>query len=240
MKNLTLYNSTSQHWFKLVFVSLMLFLVSACNDSDNPMSAPLVPTKIFRVDATNLTANQPMSPLAVALHSSGDFWQIGQPASNEIEILAEGGDNSAMLAMAMVESSASGGGILMPGGTESLFITSTNFGGLNISVATMLVNTNDAFSGINKVAVDGMQVGDRLSFRAIALDAGTEFNSEAQGSIPGPADGGEGYNSLRDDRDFIAQHSGVVTSHDGLMTSVLDESHRFDNPVVLIKVTRVQ
>ena len=230
----------SQGLIQLGFILASVFVLSACNDTNHPAPETIVPTKIFRLDATNLTANQPMSPLAVVLHSSGDFWQIGQPVSVAIEALAEGGDNSGMLASATADNSASTSGILLPGATDTVFISSTNFSNLYLSAATMLVNTNDAFSGVNKVAVDTLAVGDGLSFRTAAYDAGTESNSEMLGTIPGPADGGEGFNSQRDDRDFLTMHSGVVTRDDGLMTSVLDQSHRFDNPVILIKITRVQ
>jgi len=234
-------NSRLSRSFRQVgIVFAAMFLVSACNDSNDPAPVTIVPTKIFRLDATNLTANQPMSPVAVVLHSSGDFWQIGQPVSVAIEALAEGGDNSGMLQSATADNAASTSGILLPGASDTVFITSTNFSNLYLSAATMLVNTNDAFSGINKVAVDSLAIGDALSFSGAAFDAGTESNSEMSGTMPGPADGGEGFNSQRDDRDFLTMHSGVVTQDDGLMTSVLDQSHRFDNPVILIQITRVQ
>jgi len=157
-----------------------------------------------------------------------------------IETLAEGGDNSQMLQSAMADNSTSTSGILVPGSSASAFISTTNFNTLYLSAASMLVNTNDAFSGINKIAVDTLAVGDQLSFNTAAYDAGTESNSEMAGTIPGPADGGEGFNGQRDDRDFLTLHSGVVTRDDGLMTSILNQSHRFDNPVILIKITRVQ
>ncbi|MDQ7049635.1 MAG: spondin domain-containing protein [Enterobacterales bacterium] len=230
----------SRNFRQIGIVLAAVFFVSACNDTTDPAPVTIVPTKIFRLDATNLTANQPMSPVAVVLHTSGDFWQIGQPVSVAIETLAEGGDNSQMLQSAMADNSVSTAGILLPGASASAFITSTNFSNLYLSAATMLVNTNDAFSGINRIAVDTLAVGETLAFNKAAYDAGTESNSEMSGTIPGPADGGEGFNSQRDDRDFLTLHSGVVTQDDGLATSVLNESHRFDNPVILVKITRVQ
>ena len=65
-------------------------------------------------------------------------------------------------------------------------------------------------------------------------------DDEAPGTIPGPADGGEGFNAARDDdADRVSMHGGVVSAMDGLITSVLTEQHRFDNPVVGVSVTRV-
>jgi hypothetical protein len=73
-----------------------------------------------------------------------------------------------------------------------------------------------------------------------AWDAGTEANSEASGTIPGPADGGEGYNATRDDLvNFVAIHRGVISADDGLNSSILDESHRFDNPVARVMIERI-
>ena len=109
-----------------------------------------------------------------------------------------------------------------------------------ISVATMLVNTNDGFTGVNAMAIGEMAVGDTQTVRSIVYDAGTEANTETAGTIPGPADGGEGFNQVRDDRaDQVTMHSGVVSNDDGLAGSVLDEQHRFDNPAAMIMITRL-
>jgi len=104
---------------------------------------------------------------------------------------------------------------------------------------TMLVNTNDGFSGINQLAVGQLNVGESLEVRGVVYDAGTESNSEMAGTIPGPADGGEGFNALRDDRaDQVTMHTGVVSADDGLAESILTQQHRFDNSAVSIRVTR--
>ena len=217
-----------------------LVTLSACNDSPSAVQAPLVTAKFYRVDATNLTNNQPMSPIGVALHQSGAYWMQNQMASVALETLAEGGDNSALLNEPFVDSSVSGSGILPPGGMQSATVVIDMQGTLYLSVATMLVNTNDAFTGISRLDVTEMAVGDSIMFNSIAYDSGTEANSEAMGTMPGPADGGEGFNAIRDDNNFVSGHRGVVSADDELSTSVLNESHRFDNPVIKIRVTRTQ
>ena len=60
------------------------------------------------------------------------------------------------------------------------------------------------------------------------------------GTIPGPADGGEGVSEGREALDAVTMHSGVVTADDGLPNSVLDSSHRFANPVMKIIISRVE
>jgi len=217
-----------------------LLTLSACNDSSSAIDAPIVTAKFYRVDATNLTNNQPLSPIGVALHQSGSFWMQNQMASLALERLAEEGDNSALLNESFVSSAASGNGILPPGGMQSATVIIDMQGTLYLSVATMLVNTNDAFTGVSRLDVTNMAVGESIMFNSRAYDSGTEANSEAMGTMPGPADGGEGFNAIRDDNNFVSGHRGVVTSDDGLSTSVLNESHRFDNPVIRLRVTRTQ
>ena len=126
--------------------------------------------------------------------------------------------------------------------TESVTLTvdESDLGTLSLSLATMLVNTNDAFTGVNSTDLSGLAVGETVSMRAIAYDAGTEADSEGPGTIPGPADGGEGFNAARDDEaDRVSMHPGVLSAADGLATSVLTEQHRFDNSVASISITRV-
>ncbi len=226
------------------------YLVSACdNDSAAPApAAPPAPPAMasFSVTISNLTNAQPLSPVAVIAHQDGySFFSIGSPATVGLEEMAEGGDNSALLAEAdadaMVTVTASGAMPIGPGASEvvTVDLLESELPGTRISVATMLVNTNDAFSGLDAVLVDSMAVGEILRFRSIAYDAGTEADSEQATVIPGPAGGGEGFNAARDDQaDQVAMHSGVVSRDDGFATSDLTEQHRFDNPVVQILIVR--
>ena len=49
-----------------------------------------------------------------------------------------------------------------------------------------------------------------------------------------------GFNAARTDiNDVVRGHSGVVTADDGLDTSVLDQSHRFDNSGMMLRITRI-
>jgi hypothetical protein len=159
--------------------------------------------------------------------------------------MAEGGDNSALLAEAdadaMVIATGSGAAPIGPAGSETVTIELLNLErlGLHFSVATMLVNTNDAFTGLNAIPVETMAVGDVLTIHGNAYDAGTEADSELATDIPGPAGGGEGFNAARDDQaDQVTMHAGVVSSDDGFASSALTEQHRFDNPVVQIRISR--
>lgn len=232
---------------KLITAAGLITIVSACGDSGTIVTPPVVqpPTPPameyqYQVSVTNLTNAQPFSPLAVLLHSSGTIWQFGQPASAALEDLAESGNNAGVLSSSFMLSNASNNGILAPGEQTDVMISTTDTTAKKLSLATMLVNTNDAFTGISNIELSQLAVGDTLTFRATAYDAGTEANSEAAGTIPGPVDGGEGTNSQRDDVNYVSRHPGVVGSDDGSAVSVLNNQHKFDNPVMSVKIMRMQ
>jgi len=223
-------------------VLLGSFYITGCSSSndDTPPAATLASYEVKVVNATN---NQPLSPVAVITHSASySLWNIGSVASTDLEYLAEGGSNSQLLASLASEdaSSASGAAPIGPGANETISVTVSASTQTLLSVATMLVNTNDAFSGLRSIDVSGLAKGDSMTMHAKVYDAGTEVNSEALGTIPGPADSGEGFNAARSDiNDIVTSHGGVVSADDGLSTSVLDQSHRFDNPAMVVTITRI-
>lgn len=229
-----------------LILSTLALLLSACgsdnNSNDSVVTPPPTPdTSVqFEVSVTNLTHNQPLSPIAVAAHTQGSYWQLGEPSSEALELLAESGDNTEFLAAEHTLTAASDSAPLPAGDDTLVLISAPSIEGLKLTVATMLVNTNDAFAGLNAIDVSHMSAGQTLEFSVFALDAGTEANTEALGTIPGPADGGEGFNTEREALNKITVHSGVISAQDGLASSILNASHRFDNPVALIEIERVQ
>jgi hypothetical protein len=231
---------------KTAALPVMALSLVACSDNDDD---PV--TKEFQVSIINLSQAQPLSPVAAVLHQD-EFaaWQLSQPASNGLEVLAEGGDNSDFLTEAQANETqylthVSSEGVLLPGVSTSLSLSSDHEGTVELTLATMLVNTNDAFAGVTGVDLTDLTVGETARYNLPVYDAGTEFNSEESGTIPGPADGGEGYNAERDDiADQVTRHPGVVSEGvDGGLDenplSTLQENHRFDAPIARIVVTRL-
>jgi hypothetical protein len=199
----------------------------------------------FEVTLTNLSEAQPLSPPALILHRSGySAWRVGSAAGNGLEWLAEGGDSSVLLEEAqanpMVKATVADSAPVVPGGSTSLLIGGHRFKDLSLTLATMLVNTNDGFTGLNAIPVSGLKPHESITMAVFAYDAGTEANSESAASVPGPAAGGEGFNSARDDRNTVGAHPGVISADDGLAGSALRAEHRFDNPVAHITVTRLE
>lgn len=240
MRMLNLRFKNSFAW-SVILASLTL---SACggssNDSDDTM-------KTYKVTIKNVTANQPFSHAAVILHMpSYHAFQAGQVASVGLEYLAEGGSNDELLDEASADAghlaSKSGSSEIFSGSSETIELSvaedATDF---KISIASMLVNTNDAFAGVSSKKISGLAVGESFGMHIPVWDSGTEANDEAASTIPGPAGGGTGFDASRaGDADFVAIHQGVVTQTDGFATSALNETHRFNNPVGLLRVERVK
>ncbi len=234
---------------KVIATAIAALLLQGCfHDGDSPPSSGTPPDdspslqRQFQVDVTNLTQNQAISPVAVILHRTAyQPFMMGEKSSMALEILAEGGDNNALLADANtnveVFDTASGSAKIVVGASERFMLAGTS-SEYQLSLAGMLVNTNDGFAALNGADVDQLTAGASITFYANVYDAGTEGNSEAASDLPGQ--GGEGFNAVRNDSDFIIIHPGVVSAIDGLETSVLDQSHRFDNPAMKVQVTRLQ
>lgn len=238
----------------LPLVSALLVACGSDNDSNATTAPPATATPPttpvqLEISLTNLTAGQPQSPAAVIVHRAGYLaFNEGEAASVALEELAEGGAAQPLLDDALTSSHVvktyAAPAALAPGGHRTFTMTLdgiTSTAGLYLTGLTMLVNTNDAFTGVNNVSLGDLAVGDSLRWNGPVWDAGTELNTEATGTIPGPADGGEGSNSDRNDHNnVVVFHPGVITTAEGLTTSVLDQSHRFDQPAVAVRITRVQ
>jgi hypothetical protein len=237
----------------LLIVSSILAACSSDSDNGNVVVTPLPDQDAqFEITVTNLTNAQPLSPVAIMLHNAGFHSFIdGETSSTALELLAEGGDNSEVLAEAQAAlqhlAAASTEGPIPPSAISpavSLSVPADQLDDLRLSVITMLVHTNDAFSGANAANVSGMAVGETRTMNGPTWDSGTEANSETRATMPGPDFGGEGFNAERDDPvNLVRFHQSVVTSESaefGLPTSDLRDRHRFLNPTTRITVTRVQ
>ena len=221
-----------------------LLLISACaSDSDDDEQTTAA--TMYQIKVTNLTSNQPLTPPAAILHGDGyTAWSLGASASTDLEKLAEGGDTSDFITTAKASSKVQATATLSsapfgPGESAMATLETSMPDSAELTVASMLANTNDAFTGVTNLDISMLTKGESITVLAHALDAGTEANSESSGTIPGPVDGGTGFDATRNDGDFISIHPGVVSMDDGLATSVLNESHRWLGPVAKIDITRM-
>ena len=164
--------------------------------------------KTIEVKITNLSAKIVLTPPIVAA-TSGDVsvFQLTEPASMALEMLAEGGSTDE-LALMFEDHDASvvqADDPILPG--ETMTFNVIGRGRSRISLASMLLPTNDGF-----VAMSGMRFkryGNTTVYLS-AYDAGTEMNDEDCANIPGPLScgGGEGYNP-EPGEGFVYPHTGT-------------------------------
>lgn len=207
----------------LLMGSIVTF--SGCSSNDNN---DLITSSAYSVKVVNLTAAQPMSPIIV---SSISLFSIGESASVGLEKLAEGGDNSDLVN----ENSVSGTKLIAPSQSDEVIIETK---ATQLSLASMLVRTNDAFIGLDSYDVSSLAVDGTLEVELAVYDAGTEENTETNASIPGL--GGEGFNSARESVDQVSSHSGIISKDDGLVTSDLNAIDKFNNPAAKVVITRIR
>lgn len=187
----------------------------------------------FEVTVVNLTRGQSFTPIFVASHVAGArLFNLGQPASTELATLAEAGDTApleALVAIPEVIDVANSGGLLEPGGTATITVSAE--GATHISVASMLIPTNDTFFAANGVMVP--DEGD-LVIRSPGYDAGSEPNDESCDNIPGPVCGGEGLSENTDGEGYVHIQAGIHGIGD------LDAAERdWRNPVAEITIRRI-
>lgn len=216
----------------LVIPALVLTLTGCPQDDQHA-------NQEYRISMTNLSNAQPISPPGALLHDDQfHAWMIGTSSSNALEQMAEGGDASGVLALKSTNPQYLASAPLLPGESAEFSLTEEQSKQDHLTIVGMLVNTNDGFTGVDGLDLEDLQPGDTRTVYASAYDAGTEANSELAGTIPGPADGGEGYNPARDDwTAVVTHHGGVVGNQDTNPASVLTGAEHFDNPVLRIEIT---
>ncbi|MFO7639904.1 MAG: spondin domain-containing protein [Candidatus Competibacteraceae bacterium] len=172
---------------------------------------------MYEVTITNLTRGASFTPILVASHRAGvKLFDLGQPASAELAIMAEGGDiaplEQALRADGRVVDIASTDGLLGPGQSVTVRVAVRRAD--HISLAAMILPTNDGFIALNGVAAP--RFGSE-THRLPGYDAGSEPNDELCAAIPGPQCGeinggemGEGVSSpSADDEGFVHVHAGI-------------------------------
>lgn len=136
----------------------------------------------YQVTFYNLTQNQPMTPPVVALHDpSVHLFQIGEVASDAIQVIAEMGNNAPLVEFAganpEVVSAAGVAGSAPFGSGESVTLNlTTSEDGQVFSAVNMIICTNDGISGVDSVALPTGT--DPVVIMARPYDAGTRVNQD--------------------------------------------------------------
>ena len=194
----------------------------------------------FEVIVTNLTRGQQFTPILVASHEEGvRLFELGASASPQLDTLAEEGDTgplkNLLLATPGVEAMVTGSGLTDPG--KSVTLTVKTHGEFDhLSVAAMLIPTNDGFFALNDVKSPG---GDEtLTLFSPAYDVGGERNDELCASIPGPffaECGGPGGGAM------VGGGEGYVHIHAGIhgIGDLKPSDRDWRNPVAQITIRRI-
>lgn len=194
----------------------------------------------WRVEITNVTKKQAFTPILAATHYGGvGMFELGDPASEALEIMAEGGDIGPLTAKLeaaghRVTDLQTNGAVLPPG--HSITLTLRGHPGQRLSLAGMLIPTNDNFVGVDGVF---LPLFGSEKIEALAYDAGTEANDQDCANIPGPPTvcTGEGYSPVRDDVDFVHVSNGFHELGEGALSPA---EYDWRNPVAIVKIARIR
>ncbi|MGH8241841.1 MAG: spondin domain-containing protein [Steroidobacteraceae bacterium] len=215
----------------------MAFSSATWTQESESQSSP----RFFEVTVTNLTRGQQFTPILVASHRAGiRLFELGEPASASLQTIAEEGDVAPLAAELTANPDVlevtNSGALLDPGASVSIRVrTQGNFNG--VSIAAMLIPTNDGFFALNGAWIS--PDSRSRTFTSVAYDAGSERNDELCASIPGPSFdecGGPGGGGMPagDEEGYVHVHAGI---HDVGDFDPADRDWR--NPVARIVVRRV-
>ncbi|GJM08850.1 MAG: hypothetical protein DHS20C11_11260 [Lysobacteraceae bacterium] len=195
---------------------------------------PLAVGNSYEITITNLTKAQSFTPILVASHRNNvRLFNVGQPASDALAEMAEGGATAPLEDYLLQMSDRVGDvstspGLLGPGESATVPFE-RSFQYPRLSIAAMLIPTNDTF-----FAISGVKIPNHHGvFEAHAYDAGSELNDELCASIPGPVCGGEG-GSVEDGEGFVHIANGISGEGD-LAASTYD----WRGPVARVRIKRV-
>ena len=196
----------------------------------------------WQVEITNVTQAQTFTPILAATHyGSVDMFEVGVPASQPLADLAEAGDIAPLSEVLESAGRAVGdyqtnGGLLGPG--ESVTLTLRGRPGQYLSLAAMLIPTNDTFVGVDSTFLP--LYGSKTLY-ALAYDAGSEVNDQNCLNIPGPRCGGMPHSPPADtDEGFVHVSNGfhlLEAADEGEVLS--PATYDWRNPVAIVKIRRV-
>lgn len=184
--------------------------------------------------STGPGSSQPFSPPILATHRPlMRLFRKYSFASDELRQIAEDAVNAPMVSLLQqskkVYDVVEGSGVILPGEAMT-FTIKARWGFRKLSLVCMLVNTNDGFTGTDKVY---LPIKGSRTYYLKAYDAGTEQNTELKTDIPGPCCGNPLSRVPTSER--IKLHKGILGIGD-LDTAI----YGWDEPVAKLTITRVK
>ncbi|NNF63409.1 MAG: hypothetical protein HKN07_04045 [Acidimicrobiia bacterium] len=210
--------------------------------------------RTYEVTIQNLSSAQPLAPAAIVTHRTQyKLWENGAYASAGIEAIAETGDPGTALGEAADSNLVTAA--ITPGVpltrysttvdvfTDSVTVEIHARPGDRLSIAAMLICTNDGFVGLQSLLLPRFE--DQVKTRYLGnYDSGTELNTEASTDIvdacsalgPVVLDGDENGND-----DEGVDSDGLITAHPGIDGTIGDllPDHNWDGAVAMVTVRLV-
>ncbi len=210
----------------------------------------------LEIQVQNLMHGTHMGGLVVAAHSSSvKMFQVGMPASMSLQKLAEGADITGVSA----DFKAAGANVLdnpamgpLAPGKMTTFMLTTTANNDFLSLAGMIVPTNDGFIAANAIRIP--TVKGEYTYMLNAYDAGTEANTEIRGEagagLPNHAGmpvapfleaevGHNGTGIAATAEGFVHIHRGVLGDDNatGGKSDIDIMRHRWLNPIARLMIT---
>jgi len=215
------------------------------------MAAPALAT--YRVTFLNLTGGQPYSPPVAATHHKDlRVFEVGKLASDEVAAIAVDGDQIPLFnrlrgARGVTEVIDIGRPITPRGIVRGVFTDSVTFDikarpGDKLSFVTMLICTNDGFTGLDAVELPNRGAE---AYLVNGYDAGRENNTEQSQDIVDPCsglgpvtldgdpDGNNDATVATHPRQRIRHHAGIQGIGD------LGNLHEWVGPVAIVVVVKL-
>ena len=209
----------------------------------------------YKVTIINLTPGQPFTPPVLLTHTKATgIFALGEAASFEIQEIAENG-NSMPLQIALagdvdVHDLVAGMAPIVPannpGGTmfesSATFMITTRGKAKFLSFASMLICTNDGFTGLDAVRLSKK----KMTVYSVAYDARTETNTEDFIDMVPPCQPLIGVLSPDMDpgtgtTDPALAEGGIIIPHVGILggDDLLPDVHGWSDPVAKIVIERM-
>ncbi|MDM7861545.1 spondin domain-containing protein [Alteromonas sp. ASW11-36] len=216
--------------------------------------APVASAADLSIEVQNLTQGIYFTPILLAAHTpDASLFEVGEQASMEIQMMAEGGSLEGLAAIGTSISADAvanpASGLLGPGQTTTATMMTADTNTV-LSVVAMILPSNDGFVGLDNWTIP-TEAGTYTVYLN-AYDAGTEANDELRGSgmpgmpgmpVPPPLDPLLGTNgsgvTTEIINDTVHIHPGNIgddSATDGA-SDVSNTVHRWLNPVAKVTVT---
>lgn len=228
-------------------------IISAGLISAAVFASAAISAQELNIKITNLTNAIYFTPLLIAAHDGNvDLFELGMPASTNLQAMAEGGNINGL-----VNDVANAGanyvanpatGLLAPGASTSTTVITNKKSNDRLSVVAMLLPTNDGFVGADSLGIP--KKAGTYTYYLNGYDAGTEANDEIinGGGSPGTpgipaAPGGTGGTggtgvTTTEFNHTVHIHPGIVGDMDpnGGVSDLNPAVHRWLNPVAKLEI----